>query len=164
MLHTTPTAHLDQRPGSLPILRLDGVVDALRWAAENRDPIRNLVIERGSVLVRGLGLSSAAEVGSVFRQLAPAGLLIEKESFAARQAYSEGVYSSSKWPPNQPMCMHHELSYVLQPPTLMMFACLTAPTTGGATAVADSTAVLAVAATAAGRAVRPAGMAAHPQL
>lgn len=38
--------------------------------------------------------------------------------------------------------MHHELSYVLQPPTLMMFACLTAPTTGGATAVADSTAVL----------------------
>jgi len=142
MLHTTPTAHLDQRPGSLPILRLDGVADATRWAAENRDPIRKLVIERGSVLVRGLGLSSAGEIGSVFRQLAPAGLLIEKEAFAARQTYSDGVYSSSKWPPNQPMCMHHELSYVLQPPTLMMFACLTAPPTGGTTAVADSTAVL----------------------
>ena len=93
-------------------------------------------------MVRGLGLRDAVEVGAVFRQLAPAGLLIEREAFASRQTYSDGLYSSSKWPPNQPMCMHHELSYLLQPPTLMMFACLTAPTTGGATATADSTAVL----------------------
>ncbi|HEY5882964.1 MAG TPA: TauD/TfdA family dioxygenase [Nakamurella sp.] len=142
MLNPSPTAHLDRRPGSPPILRVDGVVDTPRWAAENRDALRSLVIEQGSVMVRGLRLRHAAEVGAVFRQLAPAGLLIEKEAFASRQSYSEGVYSSSKWPSNQPMCMHHELSYVLQPPTLMMFACLTAPTTGGATAVADSTAVL----------------------
>lgn len=142
MLNSSPAAHLDRRSGSLPILRVDGIGDTQRWAAENRDALRALLIERGSVMVRGLGLRDAAEVGAVFRQLAPAGLLIEKEAFASRQAYSEGVYSSSKWPPNQPMCMHHELSYLLQPPTLMMFACLTAPTTGGATAVADSTAVV----------------------
>jgi alpha-ketoglutarate-dependent taurine dioxygenase len=142
MLNSSPATHLDLRTGSLPILRVNGIVDTQRWAAENRDALRSVVIEHGSVLVRGLGLRHAAEVGAVFRQLAPAGLLIEKEAFASRQSYSEGVYSSSKWPPNQPMCMHHELSYVLQPPTLMMFACLTPPTTGGATAVADSTAVL----------------------
>ena len=142
MLNSSPAAHLDRQSGSLHILRVDGIGDTQRWAAENRDALRALLIERGSVMVRGLGLRDAAEVGAVFRQLAPAGLLIEKEAFASRQAYSEGVYSSSKWPPNQPMCMHHELSYLLQPPTLMMFACLTAPTTGGATAVADSTAVL----------------------
>ncbi len=44
--------------------------------------------------------------------------------------------------PNQPMCMHHELSYTLESPGLMLFACLTAPTTGGATAVADAPTVL----------------------
>ncbi len=38
--------------------------------------------------------------------------------------------------------MHHELSYVLQPPSLMMFACLVAPTAGGETPVADSPSVL----------------------
>jgi alpha-ketoglutarate-dependent taurine dioxygenase len=38
--------------------------------------------------------------------------------------------------------MHHELSYALESPGLMLFACLTAPTSGGATAVADATAVL----------------------
>ena len=40
------------------------------------------------------------------------------------------------------MCMHHELSYTLEFPGLMLFACLTAPTAGGATAVADGPTVL----------------------
>ena len=68
--------------------------------------------------------------------------MTEKEAFAPRQTYSDGVYSSTKWPPNQPMCMHHELSYTLEFPGLMLFACLSAPTDGGATAVADSPTVL----------------------
>jgi alpha-ketoglutarate-dependent taurine dioxygenase len=38
--------------------------------------------------------------------------------------------------------MHHELSYTQRFPGLMMFACLTAPTEGGATGVADSSKVL----------------------
>ncbi len=38
--------------------------------------------------------------------------------------------------------MHHELSYRLEFPSLMLFACLSAPTRGGATAVSDSRAVL----------------------
>lgn len=68
--------------------------------------------------------------------------MTEKEVFAPRRTYSDGVYSSSKWPSNQPMCMHHELSYTLEFPGMMMFACLSAPTDGGATAVADSPTVL----------------------
>ena len=40
------------------------------------------------------------------------------------------------------MCNHHELSYTLQFPGTMMFACLTAPAQGGATVVADSPTVL----------------------
>ena len=38
--------------------------------------------------------------------------------------------------------MHHELSYRLECPGLMLFACLIAPTDGGATTVADSPSVL----------------------
>jgi len=40
------------------------------------------------------------------------------------------------------MCLHHELSYALAPPRLMLFACLVAPANGGATPLADSPAVL----------------------
>jgi alpha-ketoglutarate-dependent taurine dioxygenase len=132
---------VDLQAGRPPMLRADTTGDAPSWAAEHRDALRAAVAQHGSVLVRGLGLRDAAEVGAVFHRLAP-GLMTEKEAFASRRLYSDGVYSSSTWPPNQPMCMHHELSYRLEFPGLMLFACLTAPTSGGATAVADSPTVL----------------------
>jgi len=133
---------VDLQPGKPPMLRAAVTGDAPSWAAEHRDALRAVVAEHGSVLVRGLGLRDAAKIGAVFQRLAT-GLMTEKEAFASRRTYSDGVYSSSKWPPNQPMCMHHELSYTLQFPGLMLFACLSAPTDGGATAVADSPTVLA---------------------
>ncbi|MFE6740325.1 non-ribosomal peptide synthetase [Streptomyces tubercidicus] len=132
---------LEQEPGTPPMLRVKPTGSAAHWAAERRDALRALVAEHGAVLVRGLGMSDPAEVGAVLHGLGVAPLT-ERESFAVRQPYSEGVYSSSKWPPNQPMCMHHELSYTLEFPGLMLFACLGAPTTGGATGVADSAEVL----------------------
>jgi alpha-ketoglutarate-dependent taurine dioxygenase len=110
--------------------------------AEERDALRAAVAEQGWVRVRGLELGDASEAGAVFERLAD-GLMEEREGFASRRAYSAGVYSSATWPPSQPMCMHHELSYALEFPGLMMFACLAAPARGGATGVADSEAVLA---------------------
>jgi alpha-ketoglutarate-dependent taurine dioxygenase len=132
---------VDTQPGKPPMLRAEATGDPLSWAAKHRDALRAIVNEHGSVLVRGLGLRDAAEIGAVFARLAT-GLMTEKEAFASRRTYSEGVYSSSTWPSNQPMCMHHELSYALEFPGLMLFACLTAPTDRGATAVADSPTVL----------------------
>jgi alpha-ketoglutarate-dependent taurine dioxygenase len=124
-----------------PILHADPAGDAPRWAAETRDALRAVVAEHGSVRVRGLGLRDATEVGAVFRHLA-AELMTETEAFASRRSYADGVYSSATWPQNQPMCMHNELSYTLEFPGLMLFACLTAPTGGGATGLADGAAVL----------------------
>jgi alpha-ketoglutarate-dependent taurine dioxygenase len=132
---------VDLQPGKPPILRADAAGDPPGWATEHRYALRTIVAEHGSVLVRSLGLRDAAEAGAVFHRLAT-GLMTEKEAFASRRTYSGGVYSSSKWPANQQMCMHHELSYTLQFPGLMLFACLSAPTHGGATAVADSPTVL----------------------
>jgi alpha-ketoglutarate-dependent taurine dioxygenase len=144
-MSSSPPAFLldvDQQPGRPPMLRAQAGGDASAWAAEYRDALRGVVAEHGSVLVRGLGLRDAADVGAVFHRLATTGLMAEREAFAPRRTYSEGVYSSTKWPANQQMCMHHELSYTLEFPGTMMFACLTAPTDGGATAVADSPTVL----------------------
>ena len=127
--------------GKPPILRAEATGDAPGWAAEHRDWLRAVVAEHGAILIRGLGLSSAAEISEVFRRLATA-LMSEKEAFAARRVYADGVYSSATWPANQQMCMHHELSYRLEVPSLMLFACLRAPDRGGATAVSDSPTVL----------------------
>jgi alpha-ketoglutarate-dependent taurine dioxygenase len=125
-----------------PLLRVAPTGDPGQWAAAHRDALHATLVEDGALLVRGLGLRDATAVGAVFRGLAGSGLMAEREAFAPRQSYAEGVLSSTKWPANQQMCMHHELSYTLCFPGTMMFACLTAPTEGGATVVADSPTVL----------------------
>ena len=132
--------NVDLQAGKPPMLRVSATGDAARWVAEHRDALRGFVAEHGTLIVRGLGLRDAKETEAVFRQFG--NLMTEVEAFAPRQRYAQGVYSSSKWPPNQPMCQHHELSYTLEPPGLMLFACLNAPASGGATPVADSPAVL----------------------
>src|SRR5882724_1088768 len=109
MSSLSPASQLkvDVRPGKPPMLRVEATGDAPRWAAEHRDALRTLVAEHGSLLVRRLGLRDVAETDGVFRRLGS--LMPDIEAFAPRRRYAQGVYSSSKWPPNQPMCMHHEL-------------------------------------------------------
>ena len=134
--------HVDLRPGKPPVLQAETATgDAPDWAAGHRDALRAVVAEHGCVLVRGLELHEAAGAGAVFQRLA-GGLMTEREAFAPRRPYPGGLYSATPWPPNQQMCMHHELSYALEFPGLMLFACLRAPAAGGATAVADAPAVL----------------------
>ncbi|MFJ9009390.1 TauD/TfdA family dioxygenase [Streptomyces canus] len=133
--------NLDLAPDSPPILHAKPGDYPASWAAEHHGTLRALVLEHGGVLVRGLGLSDPATTEAVFRRLTST-LMPDREPFAPRRSYGDGVYSTTKWPPNQQMCMHHEVSYGLEFPGLLLFACLEAPATGGATALADASAVL----------------------
>ena len=139
--YTPLPLEVDRSPGSPPVLQTGPVPDLPAWAEEHRVALRATVAEHGAVLVRGLGIGSAEEAGAVFTRIAEA-LMAEREAFAPREAHAEGLYASTKWPANQPMCMHHELSYLLEPPGLLLFACVTPPTAGGATALADAGDVL----------------------
>ncbi|MDH6547912.1 alpha-ketoglutarate-dependent taurine dioxygenase [Streptomyces sp. SAI-117] len=141
MSSTSLLPYLDPAPGAPPVLHAKSDGDAASWAAEHREPLRALVHDHGCVLVRGLGLAEPGESEAVFRRLTD-GLMPDREPFAPRRRYADGVYSSTKWPPNQQMCMHHEVSYGLRFPGLLLFACLEAPGSGGATALADASAVL----------------------
>ncbi len=137
---------LDLQPRKPPLVRAGADGDPAHWAAAHREALRAVVTEHGSALVRGLGLRDAAGTAAVFGRLADR-LMPEREAFAPRQPHPGGqssatLYSVTPWPPNQQMCMHHELSYRLEFPGLMLFACLTPPASGGATAVADAPGVL----------------------
>src|SRR4051794_29729851 len=143
MSSSSPAALLDvaQSAGRPPMLHVDAPGDPVAWAATHRDALRAAVTEHGALLVRGLGLSDADTVAEVFARLST-GLMTEREAFAPREPAPGGAYSSTPWPANQQMCMHNELSYALDFPGMLLFACLTAPTTGGATGVADAPSVL----------------------
>lgn len=109
--------------------------------AEQLDEARTVVAEHGAVVVRGLGVASAEDVATVADKLGLA-RMVERERFAPRTNHAENVYSSSEWPADEPMCMHHELSYASEVPGLILFGCLVAPDSGGQTQVADSQQVL----------------------
>ena len=143
MSPSLPALDLDVElpPGSPPVLRVPFPDDPATWAADHRDALRRVVSGNGSLLVRGLGLRDAAQVGAVLGRLTNLPT-VDTEPFAPRSVHGAGIHSSTPWPANQPMCMHHEGSYTLAPPGLLLFACLTAPTAGGATGVADATEVL----------------------
>src|SRR5207253_2893903 len=92
----TSLLNVDVQPGKPPVLRVEAVGEAARWAADYRNALRSLVAEHGALLVRGLGLRDVAQIDTVFRQLG--NLMTETEAFAPRQRYVQGVYSASKWP------------------------------------------------------------------
>lgn len=142
MFSPGPAFDLERQAGRPATLTLEDGSDPAQWAEEHHAVLRLVVAVNGAVMVRGLGLRDPIEVAEVFRRLVPGGLMPEREAFAARQPYLDGVYSSVNWPANQQMCMHHELSYALEVPGLMLFACLQAPSVGGATGVADARAML----------------------
>ncbi|MGW0559026.1 TauD/TfdA family dioxygenase, partial [Streptomyces sp. NPDC002926] len=62
MSSSSPTSLLgvELQPGKPPMLRVEATVDAASWAAEQREALRGVVAEHGSVLVRGLGLCDVA--------------------------------------------------------------------------------------------------------
>ncbi|MBP2367935.1 TauD/TfdA family dioxygenase [Pseudonocardia parietis] len=132
---------VEHRPGTPALLHVDPD-DPLRWAFEARQALRAAVVDHGAVLVRGLGLYDSILAGDVVRMLAD-DLMTEREAFAPRVPYTDGVYSATRWPTRIPMCPHHELSYCDWFPALMMFVCLTPPVLGGATVLVDSPTVLA---------------------
>ncbi|GAB1327004.1 non-ribosomal peptide synthetase [Streptomyces sennicomposti] len=136
-----PVVRTEGRPA---VLSLDGPApaDPAAWAAERVGRLRATVAEHGALLVRGLGLADPDTVGRVGRALLHE-VMTEREGFALRRRLADGVHSSSEWPVDQPMCMHHELSYAREVPGTLLFACLTAPESGGATGVSDSAEVLA---------------------
>lgn len=131
---------LDVRPGR-PAIAMAGGRPPTDWMSANRESLRAAVLEHGAVLVRGLGLRDVPGAGATFARLGNQPF-VEREAFAARTQFGPGLYSSTTWPAQQQMCMHHELSYRTEVPGLMMFGCLRAPESGGITATADAAAVL----------------------
>ena len=59
---------VDVQLGKPPILRIDARGDAPRWAAAHRDAVRAVLVQHGSLLIRGLGLRDAAQTEAVAQE------------------------------------------------------------------------------------------------
>lgn len=116
-------------------------VDSMAWLTAHSVEVLDLVRTHGALVLRSFDIADGAALRDVAMTMS-LDLFEEKEAIASRNRYANGVYSPSAWPARQQMCMHQELSYRLQFPGLMAFACMEEATSGGAIATADGSEML----------------------
>jgi len=119
-----------------------GGVDLESWAASNRERIESELLAHGALLFRGFGVASAAAFRSLAQTVTP-DLLDYTERAAPRLSVDAGVYTSTEFPADQRIPMHHEMSYSHNWPTKIWFYCDQPPESGGRTPITDDRELLA---------------------
>jgi alpha-ketoglutarate-dependent taurine dioxygenase len=128
-------------PGKPPILDVTLTVPAEEWIAVHVYDLWAVVMRYGAVLIRGLNVTTATSLAAV-RDRMSTQVVADAEPFARRLDHGKGVVSSADWPADQPMTPHHELSYALEFPQFLFYACFKVPVRGGVTTLADAATML----------------------
>ncbi len=92
------------------------------WAQQHAQQLGRELLEHGGILLRGFASNGLAD----FRAFAAAvsrEVLEYNERSSPRTELSQGVYTSTDHPPDQPIVMHNEQSYNVAWPLKIMFYC-----------------------------------------
>lgn len=117
-------------------------LDLLTWLAGARDTVQELALTAGAVLLRGFEPAGVAGFRAAMDHLCGA-VLDYGERSSPRTEITEGVYTSTEHPADQPIVLHNEQSYTRNWPMRIAFYCDVAPGDRGRTPLADSRRVLA---------------------
>ena len=124
--------------GSLPLVVQPALdhVQLEAWTRSNRERVEAELLEHGALLFRGFGVASAAAFERCARALCP-DLLDYRERAAPRSEIGRNVYTSTEYPADYHIPLHHEMSYSHNWPTKIWFCCLQPPSEGGRTPIAS---------------------------
>jgi hypothetical protein len=112
------------------------------WLTRHADGVRGLVGEHGAVRVVGLAIGGPGDLVDA-RTALGARPAYAREHFAPRRALGDGVYATPEWDPQREMCPHHEQSFAVDFPGLMLLGCVSAATGGGEVSLCDTRKLLA---------------------
>ncbi len=124
------------KPALIQVPRFATMAEATAWLTARRPDIQAELHRSGAVMLRGLPVTDAGTFGEA-RDALIARRAGYKEKATPRTDFGEGVFSSTDLPAIQPIRLHNENSYTLDFPGVLLFGCVTAPETGGATTVGD---------------------------
>ncbi len=111
-------------------------VNLISWAGSNRDFIEKQLLQYGVILFRNFEVPSVTLFQSFIKVIDP-DMLDYKERAAPRNEVATKVYTSTEFPADQTIPMHHEMSYSHNWPTKLFFYCDQPPQEGGRTPVTD---------------------------
>ncbi|MEU6934617.1 TauD/TfdA family dioxygenase [Streptomyces sp. NPDC046385] len=131
------------KPALVQVPRHATMAEATAWLTARRADIQAELHRSGAVMLRGLPMTDAATFAEA-RDALIATRAGYKEKATPRTDFGEGVFSSTDLPAIQPIRLHNENSYTLDFPGVLLFGCVTAPETGGATTVGDMRRALAL--------------------
>ena len=108
--------------------------DFLEYARDHVEALRRELYTYGALLVRGLPpqMERFAALCDLFGPPAS-----HSELSSLRTRLGEGVYTSTDHPADQKIQMHNEQAYLSYWPKIASFMCVTPPTRGGQTPIAD---------------------------
>jgi len=109
-------------------------VDLTAWAVSHRAELEARLLEHGAILFRGFDLAGQDQFQR-FAGEAFGDLLDYKERAAPRVQVSKGVYTSTEFPPDQWIPLHHEMSYAHHWPRKILFYCDLPPQDRGRTPI-----------------------------
>lgn len=132
------TVYLDGDEGRFPLVYEPGApgVNLVAWAESHRGLILSELLKHGAVLFRDFGLDSVERFEELARVVTPE-LMDYYERAAPRLSVGRNVYTSTEYPPEHAIPLHHEMSYSHNWPSKIWFYCAQPARRGGATPIAD---------------------------
>lgn len=119
----------------------DHDADLVSIVEKNRQEIEDLVQAFGVILFKGYGVDSAEKLRQVAHAFSK-NLLSYNERAAPRKVVGNKVYTSTEFPKEETIPLHHEMSYSYNYPRYLYFCCAVAARSGGITPVADDRTVI----------------------
>ena len=127
---------IPDNPLPLVLLPAREGVDLVGWAKGRRDFLDDKLRQHGGILFRGFDVGDVARFEELIRAVSGEALEYRERS-SPRHSVGGNIYTSTDYPPDQPIFLHNENSYAHRWPLKIFFFCHTPPETGGATPIAD---------------------------
>src|SRR5688572_14130792 len=111
------------------------------WTESNREFIEFQLLEHGAILFRGFNIEGLSHFEKCARAISGE-LLDYRERAAPRQEVGSRVYTSTEFPADQSIPLHHEMAYSHNWPTKIWFFCAQPAQQGGSTPIANDREIL----------------------
>jgi alpha-ketoglutarate-dependent taurine dioxygenase len=111
-------------------------VNLAAWARANRSLVEAQLLKHGALLFRNFSIAGASQFEQVATSLTTE-LLQYNERAAPRTEISRNIYTSTEYPADQHIPLHHEMSYSHNWPTKIWFYCDQPAQQGGETPIAS---------------------------
>jgi alpha-ketoglutarate-dependent taurine dioxygenase len=125
----------------MQVMRDDHDLDLVDVIESNSRDIERILQEFGVIIFKGYDIDGADKLRRVARAFSP-NLLNYNERAAPRKEVLDKVYTSTEFPKEETIPLHHEMAYSYNYPRYLYFCCSVAAQTGGVTPVADNRVVM----------------------